>query len=428
MDNKITANIVPSHEGIEDSIQDSLLMPHNLALPMVAIEQRLSEIPQMPGLPTKKFNENLSVIANALTIPSKIIVETMNAIGQGLRNFISTFATTAFKFAESVGQFQQQRFEFKKAILDAWSNLENDLMTNNRYFPNDELKNLFMLYANKDAGYKLRKGSLLYRARKISISELRPEVMDKIRRAGDKSYAQHDPRYYVNDEWLWDFINSTDADDMNNECINAFNGKDMNFWGFNATHSGAPPKNPIDGRVNPIGINCLYTTKDVKTAISETQPTAGQMISVARIKTRKQMRLFSFDFSEYYAKSPLMKLPLREFEEQVGVSYGELKIFFQTLSELFSTPISGNTENYYATQYLSGLIKHLGFDGIKFKSSLNTRGVNIVLFDVSKDAEGIPNQYEVVNSVLHRVKRVNVTSVQVFPRKVKSISKADVID
>ena len=419
MDDKKRTLIIPTDDVLEDSIQNNLLMPHNLMSPILTLGQSLSSMAEATALPAKRLNENVIAIANAITLPSKIIADTMNAFSQGLRDFISAFTTPLFNFANSVEQFQQQRLEFKKAILDAWSNLENDLMTNNRYFPNDKLKDLFMLYAHPDAGYKLRKGSLLFRARKINISELRPEVMDIIRKAGDESYEQHDPRYYVNDEWLWNFIDLTDAQEMNDKCIAAFNGKDMDFWGFNVDGSDAPSKNPVDGRVNPVGISCLYTTKDIKTAIAETQPSVGQMISVARIKTRKQMRLFSFDFNEYYAKSPLMKLPLDEFEEQVGVSYGESKLFFETLSELFSTPISGNREHYYATQYLSGLIKWLGFDGIKFKSSLNTSGVNIILFDVSKDSNGVPNQYEIISSVLHRVKSVNVSSVQAFPRRVQ---------
>lgn len=32
------------------------------------------------------------------------------------------------------------------------------------------------------------------------------------------------------------------------------------------------------------------------------------------------------------------------------------------------------------TQYLTETIKNMGFDGIRFKSALNSNGINIVLF------------------------------------------------
>lgn len=48
----------------------------------------------------------------------------------------------------------------------------------------------------------------------------------------------------------------------------------------------------------------------------------------------------------------------------------------------FSEPVSSTSE-YLETQYISEYIKCKGFQGIKFHSSLNERGNNIVLFDYS---------------------------------------------
>ena len=41
----------------------------------------------------------------------------------------------------------------------------------------------------------------------------------------------------------------------------------------------------------------------------------------------------------------------------------------------------GNENDYFATQYLTMLVKSLGYDGLKFKSSLVMDGLNYVIFD-----------------------------------------------
>ena len=189
-----------------------------------------------------------------------------------------------------------------------------------------------------------------------------------------------------------------------------------NFWGYTATESDSPLTSLSPGRANPIGISYLYTAWDANTAIAEIQPMSGELISVAKIKTKKTSRIFNFDFYEAFKNSYLMKIPLKDFEETIGTPFRELEIFFKTMSELFSRPALGNTDNYYATQYVSEYIKSKGFDGIKFMSSLKRGGSNVVLFDTSRDENGNHVNYEFTGSALYRVKNVAVTSKKVLPR------------
>ena len=105
-----------------------------------------------------------------------------------------------------------------------------------------------------------------------------------------------------------------------------------------------------------------------------------------------------------------------QVSELLGISFWNLREFFDLVSELFSKPATGNYENYYATQYISEFIKSKGFDGIEYKSSLRKGGTNIVLFDVSKDDNSNPINYEIVGTNLYRVSNVRVTSKQHLPR------------
>jgi hypothetical protein len=66
---------------------------------------------------------------------------------------------------------------------------------------------------------------------------------------------------------------------------------------------------------------------------------------------------------------------------------------------------------------LTEIIKKLGFEGIRFKSSLNTGGNNIVIFDTSKDEmKSYPKKYEFLNTSLHKINNINVTSSVILPK------------
>lgn len=81
------------------------------------------------------------------------------------------------------------------------------------------------------------------------------------------------------------------------------------------------------------------------------------------------------------------------------------------ISDLFSRPVI-NDENYYSTQYICEYIKHLGFDGIRFKSSLDSNGKNYVLFNsVNNTSKG----YSIINSKVFQVDSIEINYNQVVP-------------
>ncbi|MDR1829672.1 MAG: RES family NAD+ phosphorylase [Candidatus Fibromonas sp.] len=320
-----------------------------------------------------------------------------------------TMALASYLAAENK-KWQQHKFELKQEILKLWNNFEKELKTQNRYFPKSEFIDLFRKTA-EEVKYMLPKGYTLYRARKIEMENFSSEVNEVINTAIKDSYK------YQKNENIWEYIEHISPEEWENDYINKFSLQNIKFWGFNSEDSDAPLRSNTQGRVNPIGISYLYTACDVNTAIAEIQPTIEQTISIAKIETLKELKLFNFDFHNAFKDSALFKKPLREFAKRKGMSYFDFKLIFDTISELFSKPILGDTNNYYATQYISEFLKHLEFDGIKYKSSLEKGGLNIVLFDTSKHNENKLKNYEIVSSSLHRITNVKITSKEILPRK-----------
>ena len=153
------------------------------------------------------------------------------------------------------------------------------------------------------------------------------------------------------------------------------------------------------------------------TAILEIQPTIGQIVSVAEIEIKRKLNMFNFDFCKAFNNSNLLEKSLPKIKKELAISLPEIKIIFDTVSELFSKSSLGNPENCLATQYLSEYIKSKGFDGIVYNSSLNENGKNIVLFDISKDDAGNPVNYNIKNSSLYKIDKVQVVYKKILPKE-----------
>ena len=114
------------------------------------------------------------------------------------------------------------------------------------------------------------------------------------------------------------------------------------------------------GRANPEKISYLYTSEDINISIKEVRPMICSFISVAEIKTLCDLTLF--DITKF------------TFE-----NIKNIKREFVSLNKCFSNVNYGNDIDYIPTQYIAELLKNLGFDGIRFGSSLNKGGINITL-------------------------------------------------
>lgn len=73
---------------------------------------------------------------------------------------------------------------------------------------------------------------------------------------------------------------------------------------------------------------------------------------------------------------------------------------YNTIGAMFSRPYNGDASKYLSTQYIAEEIKNMGFDGLRFRSSLNKNGYNIVLFN--------PDDCVAVSSDLVEVKGIDL--------------------
>lgn len=288
-------------------------------------------------------------------------------------------------------------FAREKQTRDELKKLENELRTENRFFPQNRI--IDTIQKLTDAPHKkLNKGSVIYRARTIDKYReeqffeelfndiyvlLKEAVPDFDENAGDFEWIKLANYQRKNGE-------KSLLSDEHMERLYSKYGKKA-WWGYCEKESDAPPKGKAsDGRINPKGISYLYAADNIQTAALEVRPVVSQYVSVAEIEINRDVQLF--DFTVNY-----------EFED--AQKHFNQSVDWTVLGEYFSQPNYSGETAYLATQYISEYIKHLKdemgrniFDGLCFKSSLDQKGLNYVLFDIS-DAK----KYTIKNSSVYQV-------------------------
>ncbi len=122
------------------------------------------------------------------------------------------------------------------------------------------------------------------------------------------------------------------------------------------------------GRANRQGVAFLYLASDSKTALGEIRPHPGHYVSIGEFTSKKKLTVADLRFID------LMKF----YRDDKKLQLFKL---LKDLSEELSIPIlPEEQENYLVTQFISDVIRQLGFDGILFNSSVSS-GHNLVAFN-----------------------------------------------
>jgi RES domain-containing protein len=160
--------------------------------------------------------------------------------------------------------------------------------------------------------------------------------------------------------------------------------------GFPAEKMSMPPPGSASaGRANPVGIPHLYLARELETSIRECRAVQHNFVTVAKFTTTGPIDVLSLnDFR-----------PLDPFQiENDAASRLDAARTVERLGHELQRPVrpTDNEVEYVPTQWLSGLVKHLGLDGILYSSSLHPAGTNAVLFDDDMVAvDGAPQTYEI---------------------------------
>jgi len=130
-----------------------------------------------------------------------------------------------------------------------------------------------------------------------------------------------------------------------------------------------------EGRANPKGIPYLYVATQKDTALSEVRPWLGSLISLAQVKTLRDIVIIDCTLKNredsIYFEEP-------ESEKK------ELAVWCD-IDRAFSEPVTPNDRvaDYVPTQILTELFKSKGFDGIAYRSRFGAKGFNLALFDLA---------------------------------------------
>ena len=250
-----------------------------------------------------------------------------------------------------------------------WNEFKNELTYKNRFSSAHYIVEM-VRQLSTDATHTLKKDTVLYRARIFpyhqyhNVFNLYCSLLNK-----EGSEAKEFLRSINSlDNSYYSLFLKEGESISHEELRKAYEmWKNESYKGFDAKNSGIPPVELIKaGRANPNSIGYLYLSEDENTSIYEVRPTIGQIVSIARFHVQKDLNIYDFTKS----------IPI-ETEGCIK----DLSMLFPYLGNKFSKPYNGEQEEYLPTQYLAETIKNMGFDGIRFKSSLNTNGINIVLFD-----------------------------------------------
>ena len=281
-----------------------------------------------------------------------------------------------------------------------WKEFEDEIRYKNRFFPKGELLDILKNYSSTMETV-LISGTILYRARKYETDKV---VLEKELKQICKLMNELLPDFKISFDELFikpklelamaQIYGDKEKFDNYSKAYSKIMKKKKKCWGYNEKNSDAPSKEIVgDGRANPSNISYLYVAENIETAIMEVRPIKGQLVSVAKIKIIEDIKLFDF------------------CKDMSTIDNLLAKVNIQIISKKFSEPNCEGNKKYYTTQYLCEYIKELGFDGIKFYSSLKNNGVNIVLFNTDSKTK----KYKILNSSVYNIDSIEINFNKILP-------------
>lgn len=158
--------------------------------------------------------------------------------------------------------------------------------------------------------------------------------------------------------------------------------------------------NYFEGRAHPIGIKCIYLSKERDTTLYETRVSKLDNVTIAEFRLKNKKRIFDLASSI----GCFLNLSSSENERDISTIL-KRNLLLNKISEELSKPIHRHDSpiEYIPTQIICEYISYLNnVDGIQYSSSMNGKGTNIVLFNFS-DIE-----MEMQNAALFNVKDVTI--------------------
>lgn len=222
-----------------------------------------------------------------------------------------------------------------------WHSFRDEVMYGHRFFPSHPvLERLAAI--TKECEIAISPGSIYYRARIIDHEAACTEHM--VAKCYGKDSSEEDRNWYRN--------------------------KANKFRGLTKEGSYVPsnPNQIRDARSNPKFIRYLYMAESPTTAVFEVRPILYSAVNVAGIEVKEQLLVANI----------AVDIDINPEKEK---SLDEWLLCF--IQSAFSSP-TNNPDDYIPSQIIAEYIRHLGYDGIRYSSSLHRDGYNLTVFDVTK--------------------------------------------
>lgn len=223
---------------------------------------------------------------------------------------------------------------------ELWYSFHEEVKYRHRFFPSHAILDKLSVIV-KQCELIIEPGRIFYRARVIDETA---QAEHMLTRCYSSESSEEERKWYRN--------------------------KGNKFRGLSKDGSYVPP-NPDtirDGRSNAKFIRFLYMAESPTTAVFEVRPILLSAINVAGIEVKNKLKIANI----------AVDIDMNPGKEK---SVDEWMLSF--IQSAFSSP-TNNPDDYIASQIIAEYLRHLGYDGIRYGSSLHRGGFNLTVFDISK--------------------------------------------
>lgn len=236
-----------------------------------------------------------------------------------------------------------ESFEARKL----WYSFKEAIFYENRFFVKHQLLDILRNYISNNI-LNIESGQIYYRARIIDDSS-------------------------INEHMVYKCFGASEGERLNTEYFD----KSNSFKGLTKEASFVPPKGIkiSGGRANPQYIRYLYVAESPTTAIFEVRPFIFDAVNIAQIRVNEFLKIANIAVDIDLSNNKGATIDMYVMKMIQGA---------------FSKP-TNNIDDYIQTQIISEYIKSLGYDGIRFNSSIHYGGVNLTIYNFEK-CEAISSQ------------------------------------
>lgn len=149
--------------------------------------------------------------------------------------------------------------------------------------------------------------------------------------------------------------------------------------GYSIEKMGVPPVSlTTAGRTNSEGIQCLYLANDEETTFHEVRARDNDHVSVGEFHQVKDLKIVDLSLFDKIGPFSIPDFDMTWFAINIDI--------IRKIGNEVAMPMRrfDRALDYVPTQYICDYVKHLGYDGIRYKSTLVKGGINYAVFDEKK--------------------------------------------